>query len=161
MTGLDYKALRRKAQTNLQRQKILTRWVLFVVNLMLYLLFVVLSWGMFLSTGAAKFTPNIPGVSQQDPITGAMIMLTVMGGLGVMFQFISAFLDTRLGEAKMRDQIMGRLVSEEILRLGGEDDEQEKAKRVMRLTDEGELEEEVMSEEEIMAFEEQQRASRK
>ena len=162
MPELDYKALRRRAQADLQRQKMLTRWILFIVNLMLYVLFVFIAWGIFLSSGLAKFTPNIPGVSQQDPLTAAMILLTVVGGIGLLFQFISALIDTRIGEAKMREQVMGRLVAQEMLRLGEDDDtlEHEKAKRVMRLTDEGELEDET-GEDEIVELEERPRAARK
>jgi hypothetical protein len=142
MPELDYKALRKRVQTDLQRQKTLTRWILFAVNLFLYLLFVVISWGMFIAAGGADLTPNIPGVSQSDPITGAMVMMTVAGGLGLMFQFISTILDTRIGEAQMRDRLMARLVAEEVMRLGEEEEGlQEKAKRMMRLSDEGELEE--------------------
>ena len=163
MPDLDYRALRRRAQIDLQRQKMLTRWTLFIVNLMLYLLFVFIAWGIFLSTGLAKFTPNIPGVSQQDPLTAAMILLTVVGGIGLLFQFISAFIDTRLGEAKMRDQIMGRLVAREMLRLGEEYDEpeHEKAKHAMRLTDDGELEEDDTDEDNRLSLQEQSRAARK
>lgn len=159
MQELDYRALRKQVETDLKRQKNLTRWILFVVNLFLYLLFVAISWGMFIAAGGADLTPNIPGVSQSDPITGAMIMLTVAGGLGLMFQFITAMLDTRAGEASMRAKLMARLMSEEVMRLGEESDsEQEKAKRMMRLSDEGELEDII---EEEMPPQSQRQISRK
>ncbi|GEM_PF-905374 len=156
MPELDYRALNRRAQTELTRQKSIAHWVLFVVNLLLYLLFVVIGWGMFIAGGSAAR----PGNEMTNPIVWAMVMLTTGGALSVMFHSISVFLDTRLGEAKMRDQIMARLVAEEVMRLGAEDEglDQEKAKRVMRFTDEGELEEDdVVSEDAPLSLQEQQR----
>jgi hypothetical protein len=160
MPELDYRALRKQVETDLQRQKNLTRWILFIVNLFIYLLFVAISWGMFIAAGGADLTPNIPGVSQSDPITGAMVMMTVAGGLGVMFNFITAMLDTRAGEASMRAKLMGRLVSDEVMRLGEESEGlDEKAKRNLSINDEGELEEVI--DEEVMVAEQKQYSSKK
>lgn len=158
MPELDYKALRARVQTDLQRQKKITRWVLFGVSLMLYLLFLAMGWGFFLSSGV-DLTPDRFGTSQGELLTAGMILLSVVGGLSVMFQFISAMLDTKAGEAQMKERLMARAVAEEMLRLG-EDDEQEKAKRTMRLGDDGELEE-VLSDDEIAAFDARRTQARK
>jgi hypothetical protein len=112
-----------------------------------------IGWGFFLSSGA-DLTPEAFGASQGELLVTGMIMVSLAGGLGLMFQFISAFAETGMGEAKMREKIMGRLVTEEILRLGDESDmlDEEKAKRNLSINEEGELEE-VMSDEEIADLE--------
>lgn len=152
---IDYKKIRREVEKDLNQQKRAMRAIFFATNLLIYTLFVMIAWGMYINAGGPPIEPNIPGVSQTDPIASAMLMLTISGGLGVIFQFISMMVDTKLGEAKMRERAVGRVLGEELLKLGAEEEEtpREKAKRMMRLSDEGELEE--LTEEEMLLMTEE------
>lgn len=134
---LDYRAIRKRAEEQIQRDKRTMRVAFFVVNFLLYILFMIIAWGMFLGNGGGRLNPS----NGDDPITGAMIMLSVIGFLGVMFQFVSLMVETKAGERQMRERAMGRALSEEMLRLAEESGEpQEKAKHMMQLSDDGELE---------------------
>lgn len=137
MPELDYRALNRRAQTALKRQKSIARWVFFALSLFIFLLFLGFGWAFF---GGSTTSSTM---TAEELKTAGMIMLTTGGGLVLMFQFISAILETSSGEAQMRARIMERLVAEEIMRLGEAEEgyDEEKAKRMMRLTDDGELEE--------------------
>jgi hypothetical protein len=71
-----------------------------------------------------------------------MVMMTIGGFTALMFQFISLTMDTKRGERQLRDRVFGQILNDEIMRLGNDDEDfGEKAKRMMRLTDDGELEE--------------------
>jgi hypothetical protein len=148
---LDYKAIRKRVEAELKREKLTMRGVFFVVNLLMFLIFSVMGWGMF--------TANQAGIPPEtsELIGGGMVMLTVAAGMGVLFQFISLVVETKAGEAKMRERIVGRVMGDELLRLGAEDEDapEEKEKRMMRLSDDGELAEIIddpmLSDEEIQA----------
>jgi hypothetical protein len=88
-------------------------------------------------------------------------MLTVAGGMGVLFQFIALMVETKSGEASMRQRIVGRVMGEELLRLGMEEEDapEEKEKRMMRLSDDGELEEVEIIDDAMLTDEEIQAAS--
>lgn len=140
---LDYRAIRTRAEERLKRDKKLMRWIFFVIYLIMYLTFLVFAWSLFLSNGGSPPQPNIPGVpNNNDPLTTAMMLLSIVGGIGALFQFISAIVDTKAGESQMRERAYGRILTEELTRLGSEDDQpREKAKHMMRLSEDGELEE--------------------
>lgn len=140
----ERRELRRRVEKELKAEKLQVRIIFFSITLLIYVLFMVIGWGMFLANGGAQ---PIPGV-EDNPLVGGMVMLSVAGFLGVLFQFISLMLETRQGERQMRDRIAARVLSSAMLRLGygdeehsGEETEREKAKRIMRLSDDGELEE--------------------
>jgi hypothetical protein len=67
--------------------------------------------------------------------------MMMMGGvLGAMFQGIALALDTKSGEAQMRERATARALSSELMRLSQEAaEEADKPKREMRLSDDGEL----------------------
>ncbi len=140
---IDYRQIRRRAEERLQRDKLLMRRIFFVVYLFMFILFMIISWGMYLSAGGALPQANIPGVANtNDPIAGAMVMLSMLGFMGVLFQFISLIVDTKAGERQMRERAYGRALGEEMMRLGEDEDSlEEKPKHMTRLTDDGELEE--------------------
>jgi hypothetical protein len=140
LNEIDRKELRRQVEKEVQQQKQLARTIFFVVNLLIYILFMMIGWGMFLANHVPPPPPVIGRAS--DPIAGAMVMLSVAGGLGVMFQFLSLMLETRMSDKQMRAKITARVVGEKLLGIDDEDAAaDEKEKRTMRLTDDGELEE--------------------
>lgn len=140
---LDYRAIRSRAEERLKRDKRLMRWIFFVVYLVMYIAFLIIAWGLYLSNGGSPPQPNIPGVpNDNNPIAAAMTLLSVIGGVGVLFQFIAAMVDTKAGESQMRERAYGRELADELARLGTEGEgTHEKAKGMMRLSEDGELEE--------------------
>jgi len=128
---IDYKAVNRRVEEGLKRRKTGARWVFFIVSLFMVILFSVIGFGIAASQG----------VLSNEDVTGAMVMLTMGGFMSVMFQFISLMLETKAGEANMRERLIARELGEEMLRMGLEEDVEQKRKRRMRLASDGELEE--------------------
>jgi hypothetical protein len=140
---IDTRALRQKVEVEVRKQKNLTHWILFFTSLGMYILFMLLAWGMFISAGGAAPNTNIalPGTtSDNNPFTAAMVMLTVGWGTTVLFQFISAVMETKVGGRRMREQAIGRVIAQSMLGTMEDDLEPEKRKTTMRLTDDGEIE---------------------
>lgn len=128
---IDYRAVRQRVEEGVQKQKKFARWTFLGVSTFLFMLFLIIAWGMYLGTGTAQFN--------DDPTTGAMIMLSVGWGTTILFQLVSLFFDTKIGEQSMRDRVITRELGRELLQMG-EDEMSEKRKHIMRLTDDGELE---------------------
>ena len=145
---LDYRAIRERVDEKLKREMRLAKFVLFAVNLGLFAACMVMAWHLYLSNGGVppvweEFI-NIPGIARPagNPATSALVMLTVGWIVALLIQGVSMILDTKLGQRQTRERIMGREVNKEIERLGlYTESQKEKAKHVMRLSDDGELEE--------------------
>lgn len=135
---LDYRAIRKNVEKSLKRRKSIMRWVLLGVNLMMFGLFTIIAWGMAQGTGLL-----VEGNPQGEGLIGALVMLNIGWFTGLMFQFFSAIVDVPNAENQMRAQIMSEEISKAMLELGADESEApaEKAKRTMRLSDDGELEE--------------------
>jgi uncharacterized membrane protein YhiD involved in acid resistance len=129
---LDYRAIRQNVEKSLKRRKSIMRWVLLGVNLMMFGLFTIIAWGMAQGTGLLG-----------EGLIGALIMLNVGWFTALLFQFISAIADAPNAENQMRAQIMSEEISKAMLELGADESDApvQKAKRMMRLSDDGELEE--------------------
>ncbi len=144
---MDYKAINERVEKQVRKEKNLSKFILFVVNLGLFVMFLSMAWNMYLSNGG---TPprieeflNIPGVAKPsgDPSTSALIMLSVGWAVALLFQVIAMVIDTPIGERSIRDRATGREMRREMARAQTEDtEEHEKRKGMMRLTDDGELE---------------------
>jgi hypothetical protein len=150
---IDYRAIRRRAETDLAREKSKVRLIFFLTYLALFAVFMVFGWGLYLANGGTLPQPNIPGVSREtNPVTVAMSLLSAVGFMGLIFQFVSLILDTKIGERQLRERAMGRVMSAEMKRMGIDDEDMphEKAKRLVRLGDDGELEEADPDDESLM-----------
>jgi len=139
-SDLDYRAIRKRVEAGIAEKKFRTRMGLFVGSLSMYIIFMIIGWGMFLTSGGQ----NVPIVDAQGDsvLVGAMVMLTMAGFFSVLFQFISLSQDTKRGEERIRERLLAKEINREMLRMGLDDvEEHEKRKGMMRLTDDGELEE--------------------
>jgi len=136
--SLDYRAIRQSVEKSLKRRKTTMRWILLGVNLIMFGLFTIIAWGMAQGTGLL-----VEGNPQGEGLIGALIMLNIGWFTALMFQFFSAIVDVPNAENQMRAQIMSEEISKAMLELGTDESEApaEKAKRMMRLSDDGELEE--------------------
>jgi hypothetical protein len=140
---LDYRAIRKRVEAGIVVQKKRTRTVMFAVSVFIYALFMIIGWGMFLTTGAQNLMSAGFVDKQGDSIlVGAMIMLSMAGAMGLLFQFISLAIESKRSEDRMRERLVAREINNEMLRMGMDEvEEHEKRKGMMRLTDDGELEE--------------------
>ncbi len=139
-SDLDYRVIRKRVEAGIVQQKFRTRMGLFIGSLFMYILFMLIGWGMFLASGGQ----NVPIVDAQGDsiLVGAMVLLSMSGFFGVLFQFIALMMETRSGEERIRERLVAREINREMLRMGMDDvEEHEKRKGMMRLTDDGELEE--------------------
>jgi hypothetical protein len=132
---IDYRALSQQVDEDVQKQKRMMRVVFFGISTFMLGFFTVLAFGMS-GELLASINPETA-----DQIRGAMIMLTMGGLMGVLFQGIMLGIDTKAGDASMHEQATARALSRELMRLSTEDMAAEKPKRQVRLTDDGELEE--------------------
>lgn len=142
-SDLDYRAIRKRVEAGIIVQKKRTRAVMFAVSTFIYVLFMIIGWGMFLSTGAQDLM-SVGFVDKQGDsiLVGAMIMLSMAGAMGLLFQFIALAIDSKRSEDRMRERLVAREINNEMLRMGVDEvEEHEKRKGMMRLTDDGELEE--------------------
>lgn len=149
--NIDYSAVRRRVQEGIKRQIWLTRATLFGSNLLLFVLFMFLGWSMALS----QYTPLNNG---DDLVIGGMIILSVTGFIGLMFNGLSLMLDTRMGQQRIRERVIAAEMGKALLRLD-ENDNAEKAKRTLALSDDGELVEVV--EDDLLTEELHRRAERR
>lgn len=125
---MDYRAVRQRVEEGIKKQKKIARWVLFAVSIFMFILFLAIAWG---NGGVQRNT---------DPTTGAMIMLSIGWWTAILFQFISLMLDTQLGERSIRERVIRHELFREMLESANAIGFHEKRKRVMQLTDDGELE---------------------
>jgi hypothetical protein len=139
---LDYAAIRKRIAAGIQREKRSMRLIFFVASLVMFIVFTVLAWGMSgLNPLNATNIPAIPS-HLSESLTSAMIMLNIGWLAALIFQFAGIVVDTRVGEQQIRDRVTGREMNKALLALGEDESApiREKAKHMMRLTDDGELE---------------------
>lgn len=144
---MDYKGMRERVEASVRKEKNLVKFLLFAVNLGLFVLFLFMSWQMYLNNGGAppvwEDFMNWPGITRTftNPATSALVMVSMGWGVALLFQFISLIIDSRWGERSIRDRATGREMRKEMARVGLDElEEQQKRKGMMRLTDDGELE---------------------
>ena len=110
-------------------------------TLFTYIVFLIIGWGIFLSSRGAAASASLASGNSDSPLVGAMIMLSMSGFVGLMFQAGGLFMETKRGEERIRERLVAREINREMLRMGlDEPEEDEKRKGMMRLTDDGELE---------------------
>lgn len=144
---MDYKGIKERVEKDVRKQKRLAKFILFATNLGLFIVFMVIAWQMFLNGGGtppqgAEFI-NLPGIAKPagNPLTNALVMLSIGWAVALILQATGFFIDSPIGERSMRDRATGREMRKEMERLGLDElEEHEKRKGMMRLTDDGELE---------------------
>ena len=143
---LDYRAIRTRVNEGLKKQKFRTRLALFIVSLITFIIFMAIGWGIFLSNGGADMQIiNETTGRMNSPLVGAMIIASMSGFMGALFQGIGLVLDTKAGEDSMRERLVAREIGKEMMQMGA-DEADEKRKHMMRLSDDGELQEVVEDE---------------
>ena len=141
-SDLDYRAIRKRVEAGIAQQKFRRRMGLFVVQLFAYIVFMIVGWSIFMSSGGAEASASLASGSSDSPLVGAMIVLSMSGFMGLMFQAASLSMDTKRGEDRIRERLVAQEINREMLKMGLDDvEEHEKRKGMMRLTDDGELEE--------------------
>ncbi|MCC6616599.1 MAG: hypothetical protein IT320_24210 [Anaerolineae bacterium] len=126
---IDYRAVRREVEAEVVRRKRATRWIFFAVNFLMFVIFSSITWGVF-----AK------NMIMSDDAAAALIVMSVGWLIGLMFQFISAMLDSKSSEERIREAAMGQAVGKHLLQMSRDADAfGDKHKREYSLSDDGEL----------------------
>jgi hypothetical protein len=129
---IDYRDVRRRVEKSVKKQKQLTNAYLFGLNIFLLVMFMLIAYGMVLSSSAAK---------DNEATMGAVTLLSIGWLVSIIFHGVSLFLDTKWGEQQFRDKATARELGRELLQLGSDEEPLEKHKRMLRLGDDGEMEE--------------------
>jgi hypothetical protein len=126
----DRDAIREQIEIEVRRRKTGARWVFFLVSLLMFIVFNIIVWGIFFAEST----------SSDGPMMGAMIMLVAGWVVGLLFQFLSAIIDTQGADKQLRRDVAARLVSQAMIEdyVGGSD--KAKRKRTYALSEDGELE---------------------
>lgn len=150
MNDLNYPELQERIQQELNREKQRMQLFLFLLSLGFYIVLMVVGWGLFLNNGGQPPSANIPGMARDaNPLGDAMMMVSIAGFVPLLIQLVNLIVTTRVGERQLRERITGRIMQAEMKKLY--EAEQNKPKNVMRLTDDGELEEIATAEEEPLS----------
>ncbi|MBL8119213.1 MAG: hypothetical protein JNJ78_16880, partial [Anaerolineae bacterium] len=80
---LDYRAIRRRVEAGVRIRKFRTRVTFLIVTCFIFVVFMAIGWGIFLSNGGADVGGG------DSPLIGAMIMASMTGFMGILFQAIS------------------------------------------------------------------------
>jgi hypothetical protein len=147
---IDYKSVRRRVEEGVKKEKNAARWVLFTFSVVITICLIAVGWGF---AGSADLVRTDEGLV-------AIGFLTAASVISMLFQLFILSMDTKSGESSIRQRLMAQELSEEMLRLGAEDDVQQKQKRAMRLTEDGELEEIVEDEPADALLEDEPRITR-
>ncbi|MCC7447210.1 MAG: hypothetical protein IT324_07325 [Anaerolineae bacterium] len=133
---VDYAAIRHRADERMKRQKRVGQIVLFIVNVLLFVIFTAIALGAVLSNPALR-----DWVAQKNsPAAQAFILPTVGWLVGIMLQGMALVLDTRMGERSLREKIIMREMHDAVMQMAdAESAEKPKRDQVMRLSDDGEL----------------------
>jgi hypothetical protein len=119
---INYDELRTKVEAGVQRQKKFARYTFFGVNLLIFMIFLVISAVIAEGNEAitAAFTAN------ED--LAVLLMLPYLGWvMAIMFQGFSLIIDSGVTDKQIRGQIIAREFGEEMLKIG--EQQAEKAKR--------------------------------
>ncbi len=141
-SDLDYRAIRKRVEAGISQRKFRIRMGFFIGTLFSYIVFLIIGWSIFVTTGGIAASASLASGNSDSPLLGAMIVLSMSGLMGLIFQAVSLSLDTKGGENRIREQLVAQEINREMLKMGlDEVEEHEKRKGMMRLTDDGELEE--------------------
>ncbi len=138
MNTLDPRELRAKVQQEVLKRQIVGKIAFFVVSVIVFAVLVILGWGI---AGNYLNTPQLTE-EMRSGITTAMVMITLGGGLSVFYQAMSLFMDSKMGERSIRNQVAPQVIARE--QLAGLLDDPESAEKPKRdeayeLTDDGEI----------------------
>ncbi len=145
--GVDSEALAERVEKAMRRRKAIVSVVFFVLSLFLFVLFMIIAWGMALSD--TYFVEQI-GLDNA-PVPGALFMLTMGWFTALLFQFINILMQSGVGDRQMRGQIASELLGEQLLQQAlanaGEKPKRDSSERlsssddgeVVELTEDGEL----------------------
>ena len=127
---IDYRAVRREVEKQLKFQKMAGRFAFAAVNTILFIIFSII----------ALTETSTAGMS--DGVQGAVILLWVGYLVATIFHLIAPIFDLKSVEDNMRQQIVGRVIGSELLKLDADEtvEASQKRKNTYALSDDGELE---------------------
>jgi hypothetical protein len=127
--NIDYQAVRRQVEAQMQRQKRGGRITFAVVSVLLFILFSTIVITMLFYRGE----------NLSNTTVGALAMLWAGWLTTIIFHIISPLLDTKSAEDNMRERLIARAIGAQLLRQP-ETEPGEKRKHTFALSDDGEIE---------------------
>jgi hypothetical protein len=128
---LDYQAIQRRAEAEVRRSKSRAHLTLFLVNLFLFLVFMLIGWG---TIGGRGLYPEQFFVS--------MLLLSICWFTGLILHGTSVWMVSAASGRRLRERAIAREIGREMTRLGLDQFDSppwdEKAKRQIRLSEDGE-----------------------
>jgi hypothetical protein len=119
----SYERMRQAVERDLEGEKVKRRRTYFRVNVAAYLVIMLIAW---------IIVPIIWGPFLTLSSTASIFLLSLLGLAEVLLHYAAVRLDTPEGERALRERLLGRALQDMML-------DEEKAKRHMRLSDDGEL----------------------
>jgi fatty-acid desaturase len=100
--NIDYQELNERVEKALQRRKNLTKGIMFIMSIFIFVLFAVIAWLMAAGVleGGSISNPDM------DNLTGAMIMLTMGGLMSLVFNGIAHATGSRMFDKQLRSQVL-------------------------------------------------------
>ncbi len=133
---LDYTRIRQNVEQSLKKQKRNTRIGFFIANLIMFVIFMAISWGVALTN--PEFGQM--AVSKSDSPLMLMLILPTLGwAMGLFFNLMAILMDLGVMDKSMRERLVMREIGEELLRKGMTDLDAEKPKRRLAETEIGDV----------------------
>ncbi len=138
---IDYDLVRQRVKRGIEKQKQLMHTFLFALNVLMFVLFMVIAYGIYLS-GDGNSLSDIFASSELEatnPALSALVVLTAGWLTSLILHGVSLFMNTKLGERQIRNRVIANELGRELFQLDAEEDPLPKRKRLMELVDDGEL----------------------
>lgn len=152
---LDYEALNEQVNRAVNRRRMAAKVVFFVLSLFMFVLFMIIGWGMVLS-GNAEGAISALGSGDANPVFGGMFMLSMGWLTTLVFQGLALIFDTPAGEKSIRREVVSQQVGEQLLQQMGAGEKPKRDDAADRLAHADEMVE-LTEDGELIPLEEQQR----
>lgn len=137
----DYGAIREYVEKHLPRYKVTTKLTLFAVNLILFVVFTVITLAAASSAGVlATIGQDLANLQKTtDPIAVAVMLPLVGWFTALILHGVTLLMDTKMAERQMRAQLAMRAMGHKLSEATSQPAEKPKRDQAMRLSEDGEL----------------------
>lgn len=150
---IDLRVVRQRVKKGVEKQKRLTNSFLFGLNVFMFILFMIIAFGIYASGDGNSLSNIFSSTGHiEDPTLEAMIMLSTGWFTSLVFHGLSLFFNTKWGERQIRNRVIASELGRELFELDTDEEPLEKQKRMVQLVEDGEFEEgEEIEDAELMA----------
>lgn len=137
----DYGAIREYVEKHLPRYKVTTKLTLFAVNLILFVVFTVITLAAASSAGVlATIGQDLANLQKTTDPAAVAVILPLIGWLtALILHGVTLLMDTKMAERQMRAQLAMRAMGHKLSEAVSQPAEKPKRGQAMRLSEDGEL----------------------